>query len=266
MGLQHAFAMVGGLITVPFVIFKFSVCFSCVELQQYGISAALITSGICSIIQILKAPIPMSEKFFGRKLFIGSGVLSVMGTSFTFLPIYEIAIRQMTGEGVDGRTAYGKLLGTSMLCGLLELVFSFLPLRWLKNIFPPLVTSITVMLIGVALTGTGMKYWGGGVVCAEMIWKDNSLIPEGTSLGVPTQTCDNGQVDLSYGRAEYVGLGFSVLSFLVVIELFGSVFLKYVWRHLVHGCSTQAGSHGPQELQRDPRLALRLHDCRNCRP
>ena len=81
MGLQHAFSMVGGLITVPFVIFKFSVCFTCVDLQQYAIAAALITSGLCTIIQLTKIPIPGSEKLFGRQMFVGSGVLSVMGKS-----------------------------------------------------------------------------------------------------------------------------------------------------------------------------------------
>ena len=71
--------MVGGLITVPFVVFKFSVCFTCVELQQYGIAAALITSGVCTIIQVAKLPIPGSAKIFGRQMYVGSGVLSVMG-------------------------------------------------------------------------------------------------------------------------------------------------------------------------------------------
>ena len=89
-------------------------------------------------------------------------VLSVMGTSFTFLPIFEIAIAQQKQNGIDGRTAYGNLLGTSMVCCLIELVFSFMPVRYIKALFPPLVTATTVILIGVALVGTGMKYWGGG--------------------------------------------------------------------------------------------------------
>lgn len=120
MGLQHAFSMVGGLITVPYVIMRFSVAPSDTELQQYAISASLICSGICSIIQVSKMSIPFSEQLFGRKLFLGSGLLSVMGTSFTFLPLFEIAIRQQTADGVDGRTAYGNMLGTSMVCGILE--------------------------------------------------------------------------------------------------------------------------------------------------
>jgi len=55
-----------------------------------------------------------------------------------------------------------------MLCALLEVLFSLLKGSWIKRIFPPIVTAVTVTLIGVALTGTGMKYWGGGVVCEFM--------------------------------------------------------------------------------------------------
>ena len=81
MGLQHAFAMVGGLITPPFVIAKFSIDsfpFSEVDLQQYFIVAALITSGICTIINVMKVEIPFSKKIFGKRLYVGSGLLSVM--------------------------------------------------------------------------------------------------------------------------------------------------------------------------------------------
>jgi hypothetical protein len=80
MGLQHAFAMIGGLITPPLIIFRFTVCGFpfCPPLEQYAISAALITSGICSIINLSKLPIPYSEKIFGHVIYLGSGVLSVM--------------------------------------------------------------------------------------------------------------------------------------------------------------------------------------------
>lgn len=107
MGLQHSFAMVGGLITPPLVIFKFSVNFSDVATQQYVVSASLIVSGLCSFVNLSKFPVPFSKKIFRRQLFIGSGVLSVMGTSFTFLPIFESSIRQMREDGIDGYTAYG---------------------------------------------------------------------------------------------------------------------------------------------------------------
>jgi len=232
MGLQHAMAMVGGLITPPLVVFKFTVCgFAegfCPDLVQYAVSAGLITSGICTIINILKFPVPFSEMIFGRVIYIGSGVLSVLGTSFTFLPIFEIAIDQMKRDGIDGRVAYGAMLGTSMVCCFLELGLSLLPIRRIKLIFPPIVTSITVILIGVSLTGTGMKYWGGGAVCAEMGWKTHSQITsqEDITFGPPFPTCTNGETSELYGAPQYIGLGFSVLCFLVFIELFGSVFMK----------------------------------------
>lgn len=163
MGLQHSLAMVGGLITPPLVVFKFAVCFTCLDLQQYAISAALIASGVCSLINCSKFPIPFSRHIFGRQMYLGAGVLSVMGTSFTFLPIYEISISQMKQAGIEGTVAFGKMIGTSLVCCLLELFISFVPIRYIKRIFPPITTAITVILIGIALIGTGMKYWGGGV-------------------------------------------------------------------------------------------------------
>ena len=88
--------------------------FTDVAAQQYAISAALIVNGIRTIINALQLKIPFTEKCFGRNMYVGTGVLSVMGTSFTFLPI-----RQMMADGIDGYTAYGRMLGTSMICGLL---------------------------------------------------------------------------------------------------------------------------------------------------
>lgn len=229
MGLQHCFAMVGGLITPPLVVFRFTVCGFpfCPDLEQYAISAALITSGFCSLVNVAQVPIPFSKMWRGKQLYIGSGVLSVLGTSFTFLPIYEIAISQMKADGMSGEAAYGAMIGTSMVCCLLELFLSIIPIKIIKKVFPPIVTAITVILIGVALTGTGMKYWGGGVVCAEMGWQTHSSITDqGLSFGPPFPTCTNGDTNYVYGDARYIGLGFSVLAFLVVIEMWGSVFMK----------------------------------------
>lgn len=55
-----------------------------------------------------------------------------------------------------------------------------------------------------------MKYWGGGVVCAEMIWKEHAQVVDlvgfgdGMVSGVPSAECTgNGKVILPYGSAEY---------------------------------------------------------------
>ena len=163
MGLQHCFAMVGGLITPPLIVFRFAVCGFpfCPPLEQYAISASLLISGVATLINVTQFKLPYSEKFFSRPIFLGSGLLSVMGTSFTFLPIFEIAVTQMKNEGIDGSVAYGKLLGTSMICCMLEIFISFMPINTIKNMFPPLVTAVTVMLIGVTLIGSGMKVRSG---------------------------------------------------------------------------------------------------------
>lgn len=45
-------------------------------------------------------------------------------------------------------------------------------------------------------------------------------------FGPPFPTCANGEVNLGYGSPQFIGLGFSVMCFLVVIEIFGSTFMK----------------------------------------
>jgi uric acid-xanthine permease len=247
MGLQHAFAMVGGLIVPPFVVMKFSVgAFGDPPtLQQYAIAVSLIISGICTIINCIQFKIP------GTKYVFGTGMLSVIGTSFGFLPIFETAIQQMKDQnGVTyGKKAYGKMLGTTMVCALFEVVLSFIPKTTLRKLFPNIVTGVAVMLIGAGLTGTGIKYWGGGSVCAEMAWKNNAqvynlvsmpnantpassivfAIPGGTKFanGGVKSVCDgSGDVMLPFGSPEYVGLGFSVVFMLILVELFGSPFMK----------------------------------------
>eukprot|EP00271_Cylindrocystis_brebissonii_P023449 TRINITY_DN9731_c0_g1_i1.p1 TRINITY_DN9731_c0_g1~~TRINITY_DN9731_c0_g1_i1.p1 ORF type:complete len:633 (+),score=99.93 TRINITY_DN9731_c0_g1_i1:213-2111(+) len=235
MGAQHALAMVGGIITVPLIIGgQFYGNFTTDE-QHYIISAALIVSGIASFVQVTQIPIP----FTNYK--IGSGLLSVMGISFTFLPIAESAIGTMrtcscdgipcsTGTGgtcdactgslagscLTGQEAYGKVLGTVCVCCFVEILLSFAPPKVLRRLFPPVVSGTTVILIGFALVSTGFSYWGGGVYCGEQVLTSKVL-------------CNtNGNVELPFGAKQYIGLGFSVFITLVFVEMFGSPFLRNV--------------------------------------
>ena len=114
------------------------------------------------------------------------------------------------------------------------------------QIFPPLVSGVTITLIGAALIGTGMQYWGGGVFCALNV---NGL--PGSALGhctytnmttgvstvainsftglnetcfspaIPIACSGNGDVKLPFGSSAYLGLGFLVFAVLVFVELFG---------------------------------------------
>mmetsp|Transcript_54216 Transcript_54216/g.172087 ORF Transcript_54216/g.172087 Transcript_54216/m.172087 type:complete len:636 (+) Transcript_54216:123-2030(+) len=215
MGLQHCLAMLGGIVTPPTLIANDTcrmgdlgkgLCDS----KQYLISASLITSGILTIIQVVRF------RIFG-KYYIGTGLISVMGTSFTFLPIAREVVTSQIAEGTDGKDAYGKFLGTCIVASLLEVALSFIPPKFMRKIFTPVVTGTCVILIGAGLTSAGIKYWGGGVFCAE-----NDL---SASFG-PILCSGNGEVVLGYGAPEYVGLGFSVIFFLIFIEIVGSPFMK----------------------------------------
>ncbi|KAL3927167.1 MAG: hypothetical protein SGPRY_002953, partial [Prymnesium sp.] len=245
MGLQHALAMMGGLITPPTLIANDGCLFNrdkeLCDAKAYMISSSLITSGILTIVQV-----GTSLHSFPRTgdssccLRATAGLISVMGTSFTFLPIArEITTGEFGPDGAGGKAGYGKFLGTCLVASLLEIALSFIPPRTLRKMFPPLVTGTCVTLIGAALCGTGMKYWGGGVFCSENTlsragpWHIASLTNGNPAAvhwpGNPgPQYCagDNGDVALSYGDARYVGMGTLVLIVMIIFRTFGSPFIK----------------------------------------
>jgi len=204
MGLQHMLAMLAGVITPPLLISdRFNARFSSSQ-QNYLIAAALISSGLLSIVQITQFRLP-----FGYVL--GTGMNSVLGVSFGFLEIGRTTVKFVMGEdstnecSVDadcldawagqfgpkagliepgvtnmgqcnldtgfcknsGQAGYGAFIGTCIVCSLLEILISFLPKETIKRMFPAHVTGVCVFLIGASLTGTGLKYWGGGAFCAD---------------------------------------------------------------------------------------------------
>ncbi|CBN76200.1 uric acid-xanthine permease [Ectocarpus siliculosus] len=196
--------MVGGVITVPLLVAGTFDANLPAEQIQYLISAALIVSGITSIIQVMQVKIPKTN------IVIGTGLVSVMGTSFTFLPVARDAISQMKekseflddNDEFDGVKAYGAVLGTFLVCSWVEIFLAFIKPNALRKVFPPIVTGVTVFLIGAALVGTGFKYWGGGAFCAD-------------NYAIDILCGGNGEVVLPFGSAVYVGLGFSVFAMLV---------------------------------------------------
>ena len=143
-----------------------------------------------------------------------------MGVSFTFLPIAREVVGTELRAGTPGKEAYGKFLGTCLVASLTEICISFVPPRYLKKLFPPVVSGTCVTLIGAGLIGSGIKYWGGGVFCAE------NDMSRAAAFGVPQMCGGNGEVVKAFGAPEYVGLGFSVMIFLIIIQCVGSPFLK----------------------------------------
>ncbi|GIZ43675.1 hypothetical protein CKM354_000689200 [Cercospora kikuchii] len=219
LGLQHALAMLAGIIAPP-IILSGAANFE-PEVQNYLVSTALIVCAILSSIQISRFHI------WSTPYYLGTGLISVVGVSFSTIPVATGALSQMYQTGycptaADGTQlpcprGYGAILGTQCICALLEVGLSFMPPKWLKKIFPPLVTGPTVLLIGVALIRTGMTNWAGGT-------GDCSSRPEsGLYELCPTI---NAPHPLPWGSAEFIGLGFLVFVTIILCERFGAPIMK----------------------------------------
>ena len=89
--------------------------------------------------------------------------------------------------------------------------FSFTPGNILCLVFPPWLAGLGVFLVGMLLVGMGVQSWGGGGDCASD----------------PKALCDQVvESKLPFGAFKCIGLGFFVLMTIVLIELFGSQFMR----------------------------------------
>ena len=214
-GLQHCLAMLAGLITPPIVLSS-SLNLD-PETSSYLVSASLITSGILSLVQITRIPLVKGYQ-------LGTGILSVVGTSFATLSSSNAVINNMYSDGtcpvVDGKRqpcpdGYGHLLGTAALCSLLEVLLSLVPIRVLQRLFPRVVTGVVILLIGVAQIGeSGVLNWAGG---------SNGC--NSRSEGGAATPCQDPR-GLLWGSPDYLGLGFLAFFVILVVEVFGSPVMR----------------------------------------
>lgn len=145
--LQHLMAIFIGIITPPLIIG--GALDLPPELRAYIISMALFVSGIATFIQVKK---------FGP---IGSGLLSIQGTSFTFLSLSIGIGLSVKAAGGTPEQALGTIFGVCIIASPVEMIFSrFIP--FLKKIITPLVSGIVVTLIGMSLIKVGITDIGGG--------------------------------------------------------------------------------------------------------
>lgn len=137
-GLQHLLAMFGGLITAPLLV-ALGMGLDANE-TGYLISSALVVSGFATALQV------------SRIWRIGSGLLSVQGTSFTFIgPL--IYIYQTRVGDLGSEAALGLIFGTSAVCALIMMVLSNFIER-LRNVLTPNVAGVTIVLLGLTLIWT----------------------------------------------------------------------------------------------------------------
>ena len=88
---------------------------------------------------------------------VGSGLPVVMGTSSGFIGT----------EKVIGATyGYAAIMGASLVGALLEIVLGFF-IKPLRKLFPPIVTSLVVISIGLSLLPVGINYFAGGAGSPE---------------------------------------------------------------------------------------------------
>ncbi|EGX49144.1 hypothetical protein AOL_s00079g16 [Orbilia oligospora ATCC 24927] len=208
LGFQHALAMLAGVISPPIIIGgsgKTAANLS-PDVQRYLVSTSLIVCGILSSIQITRFHI------FKTPYYLGTGLISVVGTSFAVIPVAQGALSQMYDNG------YGAILGTAMICALLEILLSFMPPKILQRIFPPIVTGPTVMLIGTSLIGSGFKNWAGGNGPCSSSPPPTPFFALCPNINAPHP--------LPWGSAEFIGLGFLVFVTIILCERFGSPIMK----------------------------------------
>ncbi|WP_435235770.1 nucleobase:cation symporter-2 family protein [Psychromonas sp. PT13] len=145
--LQHMLAIFVGIMTPPLIIG--GALQLPPEMKAYIISMALFVSGIATFIQVKK---------FGP---IGSGLLSIQGTSFTFLGLSIGIGLSVKAAGGSPEQALGTIFGVALICSPVEMIFSrFIPS--LKKVITPLVSGIVVTLIGMSLIRVAITDIGGG--------------------------------------------------------------------------------------------------------
>ncbi|KIL60951.1 hypothetical protein M378DRAFT_167457 [Amanita muscaria Koide BX008] len=223
-GFQHALAMLAGLITPP-IIFASTLNLDNAT-STYMISASLIGCGILSLVQ-------MSRIRLFKGYYLGTGLITVVGTSFATLSTANAIFDAMYNDGTCPSTivngvatrgpcpdAYGKVLGTALICSFLEIFMSFSPPRVLKRVFPPLVTGTVILMIGASLVGSsGIPNWGGG----------SNACQTRPSSGF-FELCPNVGASRAalWGSPQFIGLGFLSFVTIILTDIFGSPFMKNI--------------------------------------
>ena len=137
--LQHLLAIFVAIVTPPLIIA--SALKLDVSTTGFLVSMALFVSGISTFIQC--------RRIGG----IGTGLLCIQGTSFSFIgPIISAGL-------VGGLPA---IFGACMAASVVEMAISRL-LKYTRKIITPLVSGIVVTLIGMSLIKVGINACGGGV-------------------------------------------------------------------------------------------------------
>ncbi|WP_459202375.1 uracil-xanthine permease family protein [Methanococcus sp. CF] len=132
LGFQHVLAMFGATVTVPLVV-GYAIGLSLSEIA-FLIQAVLLAMGIATLLQT----------------YAGSRFPIVQGSSFAFIPGLIVIGSSMGLAAVEGALIVGGVIEAAT--GALGLIGK------LKKLFSPIVTGVTIMLIGFSLADVAVQY------------------------------------------------------------------------------------------------------------
>ena len=144
--LQHLLAIIVGIITPTLIIGGVLGLGSEVP---YLISMALIVSGVATFIQV---------KRIGP---VGSGILSIQGTSFAFLGAILTTGFLVKNQGGGPKEILSTIYGVCFFGAFIEMILSRF-LHRLREVITPVVTGTVVTLIGLSLVKVGFMDMAGG--------------------------------------------------------------------------------------------------------
>ncbi|HEY7776435.1 MAG TPA: solute carrier family 23 protein [Kineobactrum sp.] len=149
-GLQHLLAVFGGIVAAP-LIMAMGMGLPVLE-THYLLSSALLVSGVATAIQI------------SRLGSVGSGLLSIQGTSFTFIGPVLFAYHGLP-DALSPGDRLAAIFGACALAALIMMLLSS-QLPRLRRVLSPAVTGTTVILIGITLVwgtlGNLLGEWQAG--------------------------------------------------------------------------------------------------------
>lgn len=183
--LQHLLAIFVGIITPTLVI---GGALGLGAEIPYLISMALIVSGVATFIQV---------KRIGP---VGSGLLSIQGTSFAFLGAILAAGFLVKNQGGSSADILATIFGVCFIGAFIEMFLSRF-LHLLKKVITPTVTGIVVTTIGLSLIKVGITDMAGG------------------------QWLLNNKPEL-FGNLQHLGLGMFVLIVIVIFNRSKHQFLR----------------------------------------
>mgnify|MGYP000874141854 FL=1 len=144
LGIQHVLAMFLGNISPLIIVCGLLNIDS--NLRSMLIQNAMFIAGLITLVQLY----PIGP--------VGAKLPIVMGTSSGFIG---------TAQAIGLQYGYGAIIGAGLVGGIMEAILGFF-IKPLKKLFPPIVTSLVIISIGLSLLPVGIKYFGGGAgrVCS----------------------------------------------------------------------------------------------------